>query len=231
MMNKSYSSVLGVNKEINQDNCEVTETKQYLVLSVADGLGSSKYSHIGSLYSVKATKKAIIEWRKLRNRDTNILLQLINFYWNLYIRDINYKKDDCQSTCLFVYIDKYTKEVIIGQLGDGMIYFKSDDILYLSENLDDFNYTKSLGKSINISDWNIFYSKINLNNFKCILATDGVSDDIVASKEEEFLDTLIFKMADKNLKSRNYVIKDILQNWLTKFHNDDKTICIAWGNK
>ena len=121
--------------------------------------------------------------------------------------------------------------MIIGQLGDGMIYFKSDDILYLSENLDDFNYTKSLGKSINISDWNIFYSKINLNNFKCILATDGVSDDIVASKEEEFLDTLIFKMADKNLKSRNYVIKDILQNWLTKFHNDDKTICIAWGNK
>ena len=230
-MNKSYASVSGFNKEVNQDNYKVTETKHYLVLSVADGLGSSQHSDIGSLYAVKAIKKAIIEWRNLKNKDINILIQMINFYWNLYIKDANYKKDDCQSTCLFIYIDKLTQEVTIGQLGDGMIYFKSDNTIYLSDNSDDFNYTKSLGKSIKMSDWNTFHSKINLNNLKCFLATDGISDDIVTKREEEFLDTLIFKMADKNLKSRKNILKSILKKWLTKFHRDDKTICIAWGNK
>ena len=230
-MNKSYASVLGFNKRTNQDSYKVTETKKYLLLCVADGLGSSQYSHIGSLYAVKAIKKAIVEWRNLKNKDINILIQMINFYWNLYIKDANYKKDDCQSTCLFVYIDKLTQEVTIGQLGDGMIYFKSENTIYLSDKLDDFNYTKSLGKSTKMSDWNTFHSKIDLNKFKCFLATDGISDDIVTNKEEEFLDTLIVKVSDNNLKSRNHILKGILKEWLTKFHIDDKTICTAWGNK
>ncbi len=230
-MNKSYASVIGINKEVNQDCCEITETKQYIIISVSDGLGSSKYSNIGSSYTVKATRKAIVEWRKLENKDISILLQLINFYWNLYIKDKNYKKDDCLSTCLFVYIDKCTQKVIIGQLGDGMIYFKSDDMIYLTEYSDDFNYTKSLGKSTKLTDWSILTSKININNFKCFLATDGVSDDLIANKEEEFIDLIISDMDNKNLKKRNYLLKNILQNWSTRYHIDDKTICIVWGNK
>jgi serine/threonine protein phosphatase PrpC len=65
-----------------------------------------------------------------------------------------------------------------------------------------------------------------MKDFKYFLATDGISDDIVPNKEDEFIDILIQKLKKKK---ENLVLKNILKNWTTKFHKDDKTINIGWS--
>jgi serine/threonine protein phosphatase PrpC len=151
-----YASVKGIDKKENQDSLGVHETQKYLLSIVADGLGSAKYSKTGSKKAVLAVKKAIIEWRKLTQEDNNILLKLVYFYWNLFINDTKLEKKDCLTTCLFLYIDKINNNILIAQLGDGLIYYKSKNIVFLTKNNIDFNYTQALGSSKHINDWQIY---------------------------------------------------------------------------
>ncbi|HHH52957.1 MAG TPA: hypothetical protein ENK91_04810 [Bacteroidetes bacterium] len=224
------ASVIGIDKKNNQDAFGTVETEDYLISVVADGLGSAKHSKFGAKTAVLAVQKSCLEWKKLNNRKKEILIQLIHFYWNLYISDSKYEKKECLTTCLFLYIDKKEKNVFLGQLGDGLIYFKSDNIFFISSNNIDFNYTKALGSSKNIKDWQIYFEKLETNNLKCFMATDGVSDDIVENKEEEFLNVIIEKLKRVKFfqKNRNRILEEILQNWKTKYHSDDKTITVLW---
>lgn len=231
MLYISSATIMGSNKKVNQDAYGAYETSNYLIMVVADGLGSSRHSDKGSLLAIKSVKKAVMEWKSLKQRKKEILIQMIHFYWKLYIRDAGYSTKDCLTTCLFIYIDKKEKTVFIGQLGDGLIFFKSDSNYFISENNIDFNYTQALGSSKNINDWKIYFEKVNFKNLKCLIATDGVSEDIVNEKEEEFMNFIIGKLQKVRVKKRNQIVKNILKNWQTKFHEDDKTISILWGNK
>jgi len=225
------ASVIGIDKENNQDAFGIVETEDYLISIIADGLGSSKHSDFGAKTAVLAVKKSCLEWRKLNNRKKEILIQLIHFYWNLYISDSKYEKKECLTTCLFIYIDKKAKCIFLGQLGDGVIYLKSDNNFFISSNNTDFNYTRALGSSKNIKDWQIHFENLDTNNLKCFMATDGVSDDIIENKEEEFLNVIIEKLKRVKFfqKNRNRILEEILENWGTKYHLDDKTITVLWG--
>lgn len=172
-----------------------------------------------------------MQWRDLKRKNNAVLLQLIHFYWNLFIHDLNYEKKDCSTTCLFVYIDKDTQTALIGQLGDGMILFKSNKGKYVTPKSMDFNYTNALGSSKNMKDWKVETMNVEFKNMKLFLATDGISDDIIENKEEEFLDYLIASMEDINNNKRSFLLRKTLKNWPTKFHNDDKTICVTWSKK
>lgn len=228
-MYQTYSaSVIGINKKTNQDAHSIYESSKYLICVAADGLGSSKLSEIGSYQATRAVKKAITQWRGLINSDNNVLLQLIQFYWNLFINDLKLSKKDCLTTCLFVYIDKVTNKALICQLGDGMIVFNVGDKIYTTPKSMDFNYTNALGSAKNISDWSVNSVSLDSQDIQFFIATDGISDDIVEKKEVEFLKYLKHSLNKIKESSRNKFLKSILQDWPTKFHKDDKTICIAW---
>ena len=225
------ASVIGIDKENNQDAFGTVETKDYLISVVADGLGSAKHSDFGAKTAVLAVQKSCLEWQKLKNRKREILIQLIHFYWNLYISDSKYEKKECLSTCLFLYINKKEKNIFLGQLGDGLIYLKSDNNFFISLNDTSFNYTRALGSSKNIKDWQIYFEKLEANNLKCFMATDGVSDDIIEDKKEEFLNIIIENLKGIKFfqKNRNRMLEEILYNWKTEYHSDDKTITVLWG--
>jgi serine/threonine protein phosphatase PrpC len=231
MFRNHHATAIGFEKNVNQDSHEIYETSKYLISIVTDGLGSSKYSDRGSFQATKAVRKAITQWRSLNDSNSSVLLQLIHFYWNLFINDLNLEKKDCSTTCLFVYIDKENSKGLIAQLGDGMIYFKSNDYTYITPPSDDFNYTKSLGSSKSVKDWVINSIKLDKDNFSFFIATDGISDDIVKNKEKEFISYLIDRMNKLEKKSCNNFLRKTLKNWSTKFHKDDKTICITWSEK
>jgi serine/threonine protein phosphatase PrpC len=231
-MYKTYcATVIGVNKKNNQDAHSIYESSKYLISVVADGLGSSKLSEIGSYQATRAVKKAITQWRSLKNSKTNILLKLVHFYWNLFINDLNLDKKNCLTTCLFVYIDKKNNKALLCQLGDGIIVFNSVDKVYVTPKSIDFNYTQALGSTKNISDWNITSIDFNSQNIEFFIATDGISDDIVENKEIDFMRYLIDSMNKIKKNNRNQFLKNILRDWPTKFHKDDKTICITWRKK
>ena len=231
MLRKHHATVIGFEKNINQDSHEIYESSKYLISIVADGLGSSKHSDIGSFQAIRAVRKAITQWRSLNESNSNVLLQLIHFYWNLFINDLSLEKKDCSTTCLFVYVDKENSKGIIAQLGDGMIYFESNNYTYITPSTDDFNYTRSLGSSKNAKDWIVNSIELDEDNLNFFIVTDGISDDIVKNKEKEFGNYLIDSMHKLEKNNCNSYLQKILKDWPTKLHTDDKTICITWSEK
>ena len=231
MFRNHHATVIGFEKKANQDSHEIYESSKYLISIVADGLGSSKHSDIGSFQATKAVRKAITQWRSLKDNNSSVLLQLLHFYWNLFINDLNLEKKDCSTTCLFIYVDKENSKGLISQLGDGMIYFKSNDYTYITPSSDDFNYTKSLGSSKSTKDWIVNSIKLDKDDLSFFIATDGISDDIVKNKEKEFIDYLIDSMNKLEKNNCNNYLRKTLLDWPTKFHTDDKTICITWSEK
>lgn len=227
MIHTYYSTIKGEHKDLNQDSIGVYETNRYVLSVVGDGLGSKKHSNFGSKTAIKSVRKALTEWLKLKQNNTKILFKLIHFYWNLFINDLGIDNKDCLTTCLFIYIDKISKKFILGQLGDGVIYIKYHDKIFKTTDICDFNYTQALGNAKNINDWQIYEDYIDLMEFKYLIVTDGIASDIQENKEEEFLNYLI-NLTKK--EKRNFALKNIMKNWSTKFHNDDKTISIGWGD-
>lgn len=230
-MNIHSAIIKGPKKEKLQDALGIINQKYFKLFIVADGLGSAKNSDFGAKKAIIAVEKAINQWRKLEKKDNKVLLQLIHFYWNLLIGDSNFEKKDCLTTCLFAYVDKLDKRMILGQLGDGILHFGSKEEIVLVKSLDDYNYTKSLGNSKSFDDWNLKSFSFDINDFTLLVATDGISEDLVENKETEFTEAIIQKMTKLKQNKRNNYLKQLLENWPTKFHSDDKTICIAWEKK
>jgi serine/threonine protein phosphatase PrpC len=96
---------------------------------------------------------------------------------------------------------------------------------------DEYNFTKSLGSSKSYSDWNIKDINYDTNDFILLVTSDGISEDLVENKEDDFADSLILEMLKLKKNKRNNYLNQLLENWPTKFHTDDKTICIAWEKK
>ena len=230
-MNIHSATIKGPKKEKLQDALGIINQKYFNLFIVADGLGSSKYSDYGAKKAIIAVEKAANQWRKLEKKDKRVLLQLIHFYWNLLIHDSDFDKKDCLTTCLFAYVDKLNKKIILGQLGDGVLFFESKEETVLVKSSDDYNFTKSLGYSKSFDDWNIKSLNFDINDFTLLIATDGVSEDLVEGKESEFAKMLIEEMQKLKRNKRNNYLSQLLKNWPTKFHSDDKTICIAWEKK
>ncbi len=227
-MNIHSATTKGPNKKINQDFYGISKQINFTLLIVADGLGSAINSDFGSKTAVRAVEKAIIQWRKLNNKNNKVLIQLIHFFWNLLISDSKYEKKDCSTTCLFAYIDKKNKKLLLGQLGDGIVLYKSKKKIAILQSKDEYNYTKSLGSSKYFNDWNIKEVDFEID-FELFLATDGVSEDL--KDNEKFVTLLINNLSDIKKNKRNKALKQLLEEWPTKHHSDDKTICIAWKNK
>jgi len=230
-MNIHSAIIKGPKKEKLQDAIGIVNQKYFKLFIVADGLGSAKNSDFGAKKAIIAVEKAINQWRKLEKKDNKVLLQLIHFYWNLLIGDSDFEKKDCLTTCLFAYVDKLDKRIILGQLGDGLLLVKSKGETVFVKSTDDYNFTKSLGGSKSYNDWNIKFIDYDTDNFTLLVTTDGISEDLVEKKEDEFAEAIIQKMTKLKRNKRNNYLKQLLENWPTKFHSDDKTICIAWEKK
>ncbi len=230
-MNIHSAIIKGPKKEKLQDAKGISNQKYFSLFIVADGLCSAKNSDFGSKKAIIAVEKAVNQWRKLEKKDNKVLLQLIHFYWNLLIGDSDFKKKDCLTTCLFAYVDKLDRRIILGQLGDGILLFESKEETILVKSSDDYNFTKSLGSSKSFDDWNLKSFSFDINDFTLLIATDGVSEDLVENKETEFAKSLIQEILKLKRNIRNNYLKQLLENWPTKFHSDDKTICIAWEKK
>jgi serine/threonine protein phosphatase PrpC len=230
-MNINSAKVKGPVKKELQDAFGFLNQKHFSLLVVADGLGSAKHSGFGANKAIDAVKKAVLEWRKLEKKEVKILIQLVHFYWNLLIGDSDFEKKECATTCLFAYMNKENNTGILSQLGDGLVLLKTKGKTIFLKSTDDYNFTKSLGSSKSYNDWNIKQIDFDRDDFNLLLVTDGVSEDLVEKKQDEFAEKLVETMIKTKRNKRNSYLHQLLKNWPTKFHTDDKTICIAWEKK
>lgn len=224
----AWASVIGpshiLNELPNQDACAVLSLKEGMAFVVSDGVGSKKHSDIGSKEVIKAVKQAIKTWYQFPHASANHLLSLIHTYWEMGI--LPYDRDDCSATCLFAVILNDNR-CIIGQVGDGVILFKlGKDHYVLHEKEDDYvNVTLPLHLARR-KDWKIEDFFID-DSFEILLATDGVSEDLIKEKRFHFMTDLVEKISDvKGQKKKNSKIKNMLKKWGNPYNSDDKSLII-----
>lgn len=223
-----YASIKGMlheNANIpNQDAYSVKRYKFGTILVVSDGLGSKKYSDIGSKAVGKAINRAVQIWNEYPERDIRLLLPLMVSMWNIEI--FPYSQQECGATCLFAIISN-DGHVYMGQLGDGSIYISIDNELQLvREKEDDFtNLTVCMGGFSSYSDWRLKDFNFGNKPFGVVMMTDGVSETLVEDKKEEFINLLLRRLSEcENLPKRNNLVYKILSEWNPVSAGDDRTL-------
>jgi len=199
----------------NQDSFIVKEYNWGIVGVVCDGLGSKKYSHIGS----NALVKSIVQVSEVFDfsKDITLFEPLVFDEWKENINP--YKEEETSTTLLFVIIKN--SKIYIGRVGDGAIAIFGKDSLLIEEDKDSFtNYTTPFGRDTLI-EWEI-YDEVEVDSI--IICSDGISEDIEHDKKLDFFSSYLLNYKDMNSKIRTKEIEKWLENWSVRGHTDDKTI-------
>ncbi len=199
----------------NQDSNTVKKYSWGIVGVVCDGLGSKKYSHIGSLALVNALTQASNDFDF--KKDIDLFEPLLKSLWDVNISP--YMQNETSSTLLFSIVRH--KKVYVGRVGDGAIAIFGKNNLLVEEDKDMFtNYTVPFGRDVKIK-WYIF-DEDDIDYI--VMCSDGVSEDIHSDKILDFFQSYIVNYKNAPSSKRNYEIKQWLKNWPVKGHSDDKTI-------
>ncbi|MDF1876114.1 protein phosphatase 2C domain-containing protein [Sulfurimonas sp. SAG-AH-194-I05] len=199
----------------NQDSFIIKKYSWGSVGVVCDGLGSKKYSHIGSHALVHAVVKAsqLFDFEK----DIQLFEPLVKSLWDINISP--YSQNETSTTLLFTIIKN--NRIYIGRVGDGAIAIFGKKSLLVEENKDMFtNYTIPFGRDEKI-EWNIFNEE---SVDYIVMCSDGISEDLKKEKLLDFFQNYVQNYKNMHPSKRVYEIKQWLKQWPVKGHSDDKTI-------
>lgn len=206
----------------NQDYAMYYKDNSMAVAVLSDGLGSCKYSHIGS----QAVCKAVIESIGIGKGLNNIDDLVVNIY-DSFINNIKpYSLKDCLATCLFVV--EYNGELLIFRLGDGLIlaadksktisvYDKKDDtFLNITNNISDI-LNKEKIEVIRISSEEVY---------AVLLCSDGISEDIEKEKYADFLEEFYTYFYNMEKNKREEELNKLFSSWQAQNSDDITLICM-----
>jgi len=146
--------------------------------------------------------------------------------WELKLVDLDLSEH--ATTCIATCITNSGRLVIVG-LGDGIALVRfSDGSLsqIISRDTDFSNRTIALGTPHHLSDWKTFeVEKIALGT-TVLLATDGISDDLMPEKYPEFIEWIMQKFGYLNPAERKKGLRKALLAWPTPLHQDDKSLAV-----
>ena len=199
----------------NQDAYIVQQFKWGIVGVVCDGLGSKKYSHIGSSALVESVVKAAMQF-DFSKTDLCLFEPLVRAIWDIKIHP--YSRVDAASTLLATIVKD--GNVVIGKVGDGAIRVSGKKDLLMDENEDFTNITSSFGKE-SVIKW-VMFPQQDVSHV--VMCSDGISEDIKSDNKKEFFDSYVRYYLNKAPLNRKREVKRWLRSWPVKGHSDDKTI-------
>lgn len=206
----------------NQDAWAAFHYVQCHGIVVSDGLGSKPFSGFGSHAACLAVTYAVHKCCRKSEFGPAILSDRIIKNWLSAIAPLESR--DCAATCLFAF-SMDDGVVRMGMLGDGLVAAVKNDgsVVSLSdEKTEGFsNITDALSSSVTAKDWR-WLSIPEDDCWSIILCTDGVADDLtdVVGFVEKFAST----HRDLSSVSAARRTREVLENWPTPMHSDDKTI-------
>ena len=204
----------------NQDSFLFKKFNWGVVGVVCDGLGSKRYSHIGS----KQLCQAVVQSVKIFdfNKDLKLFNDILKYIWKMNIYPL--MENEALSTVLFVVIKN--NKVYIANSGDGGIIILGKKDVVLNNDGIFSNVTSPFGyEKLN---WKIYEEK---DIEAILLCTDGVYDDLKKEKIVEFTRNYINYYKNLFPVKRAKDIKNMLRNWPVKGHSDDKTILALYKEK
>ena len=212
----------------NQDAWRVCCQSKFFVAVVCDGLGSRTHSGFGARAACRAVVAAAGSWSRAGSSSTEALLRLIHAQWAVELGQR--AREECATTCLFAMFTSDGRG-LLAQLGDGLIYLRSRSLGAVSVSgaaRGEFtNETTGLGIATDLAAWSTTELSTVSPGDRVMIATDGVSDDLIEDRRDALLDHAAMRYPPGVADSARALARD-LRRWPVARHTDDKTILFAW---
>lgn len=211
----------------NQDAWLRASGRYGTLVVVCDGMGSKPNARMGARAACAAVREAASKWAHAEGAPVSYLSHLIDVFWLLRIHPSD--PADAATTCLLAFASSSGRWVV-GGIGDGLVVFRTGDepvTMYMGNRENDFaNETSALGVSRGGKAWRLKELPPTEHERLAVLATDGVSDDLIPEKIDLFCDWLVEDFQDVAPAKRWRLLQNELRNWPTPRHVDDKTIAV-----
>lgn len=222
----------GIDKDINQDAYKIgiNSEKKLAYIIVADGLGSCKHSDEGARKITEIVENWLLSklssYAFLSDNVSNIMTKRIVEEWNA-----SYGLKEVFDYATTMHVAVFFKgSLLIGGIGDGMALISFDNKM-CKDIIDSrklfSNVTNSMC-SLDIDDL-LEYEIIKDSEFNekavIILATDGVSDDLIPEKKLTLPAYFEEVIQDNGVDALQNELQEWIEDWETEGHSDDKTLC------
>ena len=218
------TSIIGAHA-CKQDAVKYFEDEERIIAVVADGLGSKRKS----AYGARLICNLIVE--ELRTARLPVQPPDIGspHRWYGYLDKKNWRHDDCSTTCSYAVIDKGTRQVSVGQIGDSPVFICIDNkpIVEIKQQKDFSNVTDCLGgKAINsFATYNYSYT----STIKVLVTSDGIGDELDSSTLDALFSYLISKYQNFSRKSRSRRFTKEMKATIGQVNHDDKSAIYIWS--
>ena len=207
----------------NEDSWLGTRGAFGTLIVVSDGLGSRSEGRKGAQMACRAVLDAVRAWHRAGNGAVADLLQRIEPLWIERIAPSIAR--DCAATCLFALAHS-RGDVHVAAIGDGMALLRTNDgqlEWVVGPRASGFsNETDALGR---VSAWK-HRSFPRAVGEVVVLASDGVSDDLLSDRIGDFVVWLIDEFSTLPAQRRCRALRRELTEWPTPGHSDDKTLAV-----
>lgn len=217
-------SIVGSYHSKNQDSFCVKKVGDACLLTVSDGLGSKRYSEIGSKALCDSAYEIVKEnENEMKGWTAEALVERVYGRWVEKL--VGYEMADCYATMLILLV--FPKKILAARLGDGFISFWTDnEIKVLFDRKEDYfaNETDCLTEEISLEK--IECIELSYSTFRgAIMCSDGVGiGDMTLSEIAHFTEEFI---EEYHKYSETDVIGEI-NGWLKDWTGgDDKTLVFA----
>lgn len=193
---------------------------------VCDGMGSRPNARAGSRAACAAVKEAVARWSKVDNAPLSYLSHLVELLWRLRLHPT--KPDSAASTCLLA-LATAKGTCVVGGVGDGLVLVRTGAALrvIIGDRGQNFaNETKGLGASTGPRAWTLVELPPTDAELVAVLATDGVADDLLHDRLDQFCDWLIDSFKSLTPRERRNRLAAELRAWPTPGHLDDKSLAV-----
>lgn len=193
------------------------------LIVVSDGLGSKRDARRGAQMACRAVLEAVRVWHEEGSDALDDLLRRIEPRWLDRIAPADAK--DCAATCLFA-LAHIRGRLHVAAIGDGMALVRTRRGALewvVGPRVSGFaNETHALGDSRSWVHRSLSWEAGDV----VILASDGVADDLLPNRMNEFVTWVMGTFAILSPHRRWRELRRALTNWPTPRHTDDKTLVV-----
>ena len=216
-------------KKPNEDACQGKARAGAFWVAVADGMGSRPMASAGSRAAVVAAERSWKLWSARDGSDPADFARLCVVLWRLALpKDVS--PADAATTLLFCG-GFAERNGLCAQIGDGVLGCRnSSGFEHFSPTKHGFsNQTLGLGGTPQLSDWMLRVIPPVAKGTCYMLASDGVSDDLLPEKTTGMIDWLLRDFGASSQLQGNQSLRNILRAWPVPHHLDDKSLALAWN--
>ena len=213
--------------ESNQDAWHAVHRAHGTMIVVSDGVGSAKYAAAGARHACQA---ATAVFGRL-NPDSAAATFSEEVVAEWISRLSGCQPSECAATFLFG-VRFYTGRMLVGGVGDGLVAVCHPRMPHgnkvVSRRAGEFGETYSLADRSRTGSWTIEEFDDSDSEHRVLLATDGVSNDLIESRIYDLTAWLHQKFARASGRGWRVGLRRELLRWPTPGSHDDKSLAMMW---